>query len=451
LNRQPGLYVAQPRELESTTLSLTGARPVERLQDQTVYAIRTGSSVVVVPGALTRIILPGRSAESRSWNSKDTWVLAAPEHDSPILPTPRRTTGLRRPERQVMSRVAASFYWMGRYLERVHHQAYLISVIQTLETEELNSAERRHYRPVWNRLLPPPEKNSGSGGTSISNWHDRYRLLLAPEVGSVRWTFERALSNAEAVRESISPEAWAAIHELQLRFERKPYRESTAPAEAVKRTQRLAGATTRFIPQFFAMAANTMLADDGLRLCETGQMLERAVITALAAGSVGDIITTAAPASLPHAEGLELSALLRLLGTRDSYRRIYQQRAEAGLVLELLWGHPEAPRSVHYCLQRCRELLQPATHPEAGESDNILAAIDNLLLAIARTDWLALLPITGEDGPTSADRAARAADIEQAQDRLQGLLLGLHSQLSDSFFSHQLRIDRVSQPMLKGW
>ena len=64
--------------------------------------------------------------------------------------------------RQVTSRVAEAFYWMGRYLERAHHQAYLIQVVETLETEELNSAERKLYRPMWNRLLPPLEKSAGT-------------------------------------------------------------------------------------------------------------------------------------------------------------------------------------------------------------------------------------------------------------------------------------------------
>jgi hypothetical protein len=57
---------------------------------------------------------------------------------------------------------------MGRYFERAHHQAYLLNVIETLETEELNSAERRHYRPMWNRLLPPLEKTAGTSRRSIT-------------------------------------------------------------------------------------------------------------------------------------------------------------------------------------------------------------------------------------------------------------------------------------------
>ena len=57
------------------------------------------------------------------WTSKDSWVL----NDgltSPLLPQiGRRLPDVHLPSRQVTSRVAEAFYWIGRYLERAHHQA----------------------------------------------------------------------------------------------------------------------------------------------------------------------------------------------------------------------------------------------------------------------------------------------------------------------------------------
>src|SRR5271168_3541639 len=100
---------------------------------------------------------------------------------------------------------------MGRYLERAYHQAYLIQAIETLEREELNSAERRLYRPMWNALLPPLETAAGESRRSITTRADRYRLALLPEPGSVVRTFARAMTNAESIRESLSPEAMVTL------------------------------------------------------------------------------------------------------------------------------------------------------------------------------------------------------------------------------------------------
>ena len=118
-----------------------------------MFAVRSGDDFCVLPGALTRLHESASESDADETNSKDTWVLADPIAPAPAPRQPRRGGGdYYAPRRQVMSRVADSFYWMGRYLERAYHQAYLISVVETLETEELNSSERKHYRPIWNRL-----------------------------------------------------------------------------------------------------------------------------------------------------------------------------------------------------------------------------------------------------------------------------------------------------------
>ena len=170
----------------------------------------------VFPGALTRVYSQSDSHGEFGfgWTSKDSWVLGD-EVTSRLVPhfERRRFADTRLPARLVTSRVAEAFYWMGRYLERAHHQAYLISVMETLETEELNAAERRHYQPMWNRLLPPLEKSAGTSRRSITTRRDRYRLVLSPERGSVVSTFLRAVNNAESVQDSLSPEAWATMLE----------------------------------------------------------------------------------------------------------------------------------------------------------------------------------------------------------------------------------------------
>jgi uncharacterized alpha-E superfamily protein len=257
------------------------------------------------------------------------------------------------PAREVTSRVADAFYWMGRYLERAHHQAYLIQVVETLETEELNSAERKLYRPMWNRLLPPLEKSAGTSRLSMTTRLDRYKLTVLPDTGSVISTFLRAFANAESIQECLSPEAWAPLSSLRALFERARYREKIGEDDFVRTTRRVSETVTRRIPQFFAIAGNTMLADDGWRFCEMGEMIERAIITANSVLSVSDALTREA-----RATEIELSAFLRLLGTRDAYRRVFQMRAEPIPVLELLWQHSQAPRSVLRCLQRCLHLLR---------------------------------------------------------------------------------------------
>jgi len=457
IRKMPAHYVAQPHDEGATTVCYEGGKKVEYPQDHIVFAVRNGANFEVIPGALTRVHSPQATAGDFGfgWTSKDSWVLGDSVTE-PLLPAlARRLTETALPSRHATSRVAESFYWMGRYLERAHHQAYLISVIETLETEELNSAERRLYRPMWNRLLPPLEKSAGTSRRSIANLRDRYRLVLAPEPGSVVSTFRRAVYNAQSVQDSLSPEAWATISNLRTRFQRTRFREDLAEPEAVRTTRRLADFVTQLIPQFFAVSANTMLADDGWRFCEMGQMLARAIITANSIVSISKSLDWTPAANASHGAEIELSAFLRLLGSRDAYRRIYQMRAEPIPALEMLWQNPQVPRSVARCLTQCGNSLRESIAPELLSTSGAPAAIDALILRIQRIDWRVFVrPPQEEDRPApraSALSTPPAEGLAPLLDSLFAETLGIHDALADSFLNHQARIAAVSQPLLRGF
>lgn len=463
---QPARFIAQPRHEGATTLCFENGRARHHPADHIVFAIRAAETFQVLPGALTRVhSRPDAAGEfGREWTSKDTWVLG----DSP--PPPPGAKPVRRAEpsaaasRPVTSRVAESFYWMGRYLERARHQAYLISAVETLETEELNSAERKHYRPMWNRLLPPLEKSAGTSRRSIANRLDRYRLVLLPEPGSVFRTFLRAMTNAEAVQDSISPEAWATLNAIRICFEKTRFRKRIAESVAVRATRRVSTAVTELIPQFFAIAADTMLEDDGWRFCEIGKLLERAIITANAIVSIRSAFTETNGSKPAHARDIELSAFLRLLGTRDAYRRIFQMRAEPVPLLELLWQHPQVPRSVFHCLEQCEELLRRSIALELEASAHALSVIAGLTARIRAVDWSHFLQDAVEDeDPTSpnhrsspdtasaATHARRLGSPEKLDAILGELLdrtLELHAIIADSFLNHQAHIAQIS-PLAK--
>ncbi len=444
IRKEPSRYVAQRRIEGVATLRYEDGKAVETQQDHMVYASSIGNTYDVYPGALTRIF----DRSGGAWETKDTWVMG--QEDDVVQPArPRRAVELTSlPSRDVTSRMAESFYWLGRYLERAYQQAYLIQVVETLETEELNSAERKLYRPMWNRLLPPLEKSSGSSRRSITTRRDRYRLLLSKEPGTVISAFQRAMDNAESVQEALSPEAWATLSGLALVFQKTRLNPKISEDECARVARKLSETVTQRIPQFFAVASRTGLGDDGWRFCLVGEALERALHTVNAIVSISKSL--ARPA---HSVVIELSAFLRLLGTRDAYRRIFQMRSEPIAVLELLWQHPEAPRSVYRCLKTCRDLLAESAS-DSGGATKALNGIDLFMLKISRIDWTEYLPRVEEemaDAP-SAD-GGDAGDPQQLSAQIQRLLggtLNIHNLISDAFLSHQAIISEAEQPFLQG-
>ena len=271
VRRAPHLFVAQPMEDCAETLCFSQGKKTTRLQDHIVYGIRDGDRFDVFPGALTRISATenGRTESQHGGGGKDTWVL------QDVSTVTSETEPFRRPKilpaRPVTSRVAEGFYWLGRYLERAMNISKMIQVIETIEMEELTSAERRLYRPVWNRLLPPLEHAGKKGRRSMASPIERYRLMLdSSEMGSVISIVKKGMRNADSLREAISPEAWSALATLRGFFMRSRFRLEATDQEARRTTRRLSDTAVAVIPQFFATAQLSMLADDGWRFSRTG-------------------------------------------------------------------------------------------------------------------------------------------------------------------------------------
>jgi len=438
VRKRPGNYIAQPLERAGEEDDLLE-------QDHIVFALRHAEDrYEVFPGALTRVF--SRRQEKREWISKDSWVpaLSLEAEAEAAQSWTRNALEAHHPSREVTSRVAESFYWMGRYLERAYHQAYLIQAIETLESEELNVEERKLYQPMWNRLLPPLETTAGESRRSITTRADRYRLVLVPEPGTVVRTFTRAVANAESIRESLSPEALATLNRLRELFRRTRFRENLPEEECGQIARRLSETVIESIPQFFAIAERTVLGDDGWRFCEAGEMLERAIITAHAVRSISRSLVRP-----PLATEIQLSAFLRLLGTRDAYRRVYQMRAEPGPVIELLFRHPESPRSVLRCLTACAELLRKSAAPDQAGAGTALNGIESLIHQIKRIDWNEQLRLSLEG--EGVDKRGRPLEgIEKLLAHLTECTLGIHHLISDGFLSHQAFIAESVQPMLLG-
>jgi uncharacterized circularly permuted ATP-grasp superfamily protein/uncharacterized alpha-E superfamily protein len=452
LEDEPQNFVAQPREAGAATVCLDRKGSLDdRCQDHIVFALRCpGGDYEVFPGALTRVS-PEDSAFTASelgGGSKDTWVLATDREVGPRALVVNRTAEMHAPQGYVTSRVADSFYWLGRYLERAQSLAYMVGVVESLETEELNRAERQLYRPVWNRILPPLENRETGRKRGITSALERYHLVLdGREEGSVSSTLRRAVWNAGQIMECLSVEAYGVLNNLEGRFARARFRPEGDEAALALATQRFSNEAASGIAEFFGTAESTMLADRGWNFCLLGQQFERAVITANAGLTIFKSIARRMEklSELPeHAIEIELSAFLRLLGSRDAYRRVYQMRAEPVPVLQLLYDHPEMPRSVRRCLGRCASLLGSRDDNSPGMV-RTREALEDVMRLVAGAGWPAyLLPASaaaGEAGGGVQLDPARVGELIEVLADINDRTYGIHNVITDGFINHQILLD----------
>jgi len=438
----PARYVAQPQECDAQTISFQDGERRKSRQDHILFALRkSGGDIEVFPGALTRVSTKDSEFTSSELGggSKDTWVQVGLDKKSDEWDSSRQVDS-KIPLHGVTSRVAEAYYWLGRYLERAYDLAGMVSVIESLELEELNPTERMNYRPVWNRILPMLEGSGAASRRTISSPEGRYRLAFDPaETGSVINTIHRAFSNAESVLETLSLDAWGVMSGLRARFDAVDFRPD-APSETLANASREFCLFAReMIPRFFGTAKCTMLADDGWNFCEIGQLLERAAITANAVTSIAGPLLQSSLASLrPHAVEIRLSAFLRLLNSRDIYRRVYQMRIEPLPLLELLWTNPVAPRSVVRCLQGCAARIREGENILSPATDKALSAVETLIQQVQASDWEDLL---GRKKPGASKSA-----LQVHSDGLLQSLLGLHTVICDSFLNHQVLMHHETKP-----
>jgi uncharacterized circularly permuted ATP-grasp superfamily protein/uncharacterized alpha-E superfamily protein len=432
VRKTPHLFVAQPRDDTARTVSLVKNRQVERRQDHIVYGIRNGDRIELFPGALTRLSAKagGRTESEFGGGGKDTWVLRPPNELRPT-PHPFRPAQVLL-SRRVTSRVAEAFYWLGRYLERSQEMARMIQFVETVEMEELNAVQRKLYRPIWNHLLPPLDTPGKRGRRGISNVRERYRLVFEPDqAGSIASMIRMSVANAHSLREAISPEAWSVLSELQSRFDRKRLQPRISDTDARRLTRRLGQSVLSLVPQFIAVAQQTMLADDGWRFCELGLYLERAIGTANATYVVAQSIQQRAETR--QGLDIELSAFLRLLACRDAYRRIYQARSEPASVFGFLWQNSELPRSVMFCLQRCAHLLEASLPAVSSNAESGLTYLQGIIQQVRRLDWYAFFISEAEDTEQLVQSDELVALIGRLLDRIQEL----HHVITDHLLSHQ--------------
>ena len=450
LAASPQNYVAQPRDAGALTVCLGRKGGLDdRRQDHIVFALRcAGGDYEVFPGALTRVSLEdnGFTASELGGGSKDTWVLADDLQVGVRALVASRAADTRAHPR-VTSRVADSFYWLGRYLERAQSLAYMVGVVESLETEELNRAEQQLYRPVWNRILPPLEKAESGRRRSITTAVERYHLVLDKrEEGSLISTLQRAVWNARQIQECLSVEAFGVLNNIETLFARGRFRPARDEAMLTLGTQRLCAAATAGIAEFFGMAEATMLADRGWDFCRAGQQLERASITCNAGRAIFKSMARRLEKASPtaeHAVEIELSAFLRMLGSRDAYRRVYQMRAEPVPVLEMLYANDEMPRSVRRCLRECSRLLGAEDDDSPGMV-RTREALDAVVRLIEGCSWHGYLAAAGPGGKTGEDTGAilldpaRVPDLIAALDDIMARTLAVHDTLTDGLINHQI-------------
>ncbi|WP_448660493.1 alpha-E domain-containing protein [Sphingomonas sp. CJ99] len=268
----------------------------------------------------------------------------------------------------MLSRSAASLYWLGRYIERADFTARLVEA--TIRLDALSA--RPAGEAAWASALAVTyndERFAAAGHRLSPSDVARYLTVDGTHSGSIVHCLYMARDNARAVRTALTREAWAGINRAWLLFGNPANpgdpNVTLGLVEAVK-------AETRG----FEGAVHRMMKNEAVWFIRLGAAIERADNTAR-------LIDVKYHLLLPEGEkvgGLidrdQWTTILQTVSAVTAYRWLYSEGLKPSLVIDLLMTRGELPRSLAACVEEAVEMLSMLARRTGlqGEADRMARA-----------------------------------------------------------------------------
>jgi uncharacterized alpha-E superfamily protein len=258
----------------------------------------------------------------------------------------------------MLSRIAESLFWIGRYIERSDGTARILDVHLQLLLEDPWIEEDlacRSLLSVMGAEMPPEDSELTRADVLGILAVDR------AQPASIAYSLNAARENARRAREVISTELWEVLNTTRARMPRKVssdkvheffgwVRERSALAVGI-----IESATSR---------------DEAWLFFTLGRSIERADMTA----------RLLATRSLTEASGPSWTTILRSVGAYEAYLRTYRGVPSARNAAEFLLLDRLFPRSILFSVTRaeqCMRDIEPRTD-RVGVSDQALRLLGQI-------------------------------------------------------------------------
>lgn len=263
----------------------------------------------------------------------------------------------------MLSRIAESLYWIGRYNERADATARVLDVHLQRDQDDLGRELGYAGLLAAMGVQPPEGPLTAADVVDVLAYDSESSSSITAALHAVR-------ENARGAREIISAELWEA---LNVTFHGLAERRTAAAVLGPH-------VFFQYVRERTAMAsglvATTMVRDDGWRFLTFGAALERIDMTSRM------LSTPAIAAGRPSV----LTGLLRSVGGHDTFVRVYQGAVTADNVAEFLLRDKLFPRSVAFALgtaaHRLRDLDPLASEDRLGVSDDARRSIGQARAAL---------------------------------------------------------------------
>jgi uncharacterized alpha-E superfamily protein len=327
----------------------------------------------------------------------------------------------------MLSRVADSLYWMGRYLERADHVARQLDVHLTIVPEQAVEAARRRR----NRLIACLVRADYPAAAVQSDQDLAYLLTFDEDnPNSIVRCIAGGRENARQVREQVNSQMWEQINQLYLQMQTSSMAQIWAG-----QPHRFYHGINQDVYRLQGITDSRITRDQGWHFIQLGRYIERTSEVAdmldvdfrelyagprhIHAGNRGS--NGAQPASDPGYDEdavdqqtyLDWVGLLRGAAAYEAYSKMYTANVHPRTIIEFLLLNPSFPYSVHFginAVQRSLEAIGDATEMPKAARVYRLAGRLRAMLDYASVDEI----MESGLGLYLQDIQARCAEIHDA-------------------------------------
>lgn len=262
----------------------------------------------------------------------------------------------------MLSRVADSIYWLGRYVERAENVARTIDVNLQLQLDL--PGEDRPWEPVIR-----------TGGNAEDFFRKYSNATLKNALTFLTFDEENpssilrdvaiARENARTVRENIPSELWTVINHfyLQLTDENTPRKMLESPHEFFDSVK-------EFSQLVVGIMQSTLNHDEAWNFARIGRMIERADQTSRILDTKYFILLPDVSMVGMQLDNVQWTALLKSCSAFQMFRKQYSDVTPRH-VCEFLLLSKDFPRSVRYCLKEVMAGLRMVALPNRPDAQSL--------------------------------------------------------------------------------
>lgn len=279
----------------------------------------------------------------------------------------------------LLSRLAETMFWLGRYVERAEDLARVIIAHEQLYLDMPRDAS------TWRPLLELCGAELPAEGSSTFSSPGRVADLLVKSENnpaSIYRTLHNARENLRLSRPLLPKESW------QVLLATCDLLEALRPMASLTEVVRTLGRVVEHCQRLTGQIDGCMSRDEAYSFFQMGRMLERSDVTLRVIVMLAGVLTNR-DRSQPFANVRWLGTL-KYLAADHMFLRRYHARTEPLVAIRFLLFDPWFPRSVYRCLNEIEKELEVLPNsPEALELCRACHQKQSIVDAIAEPETYA--------------------------------------------------------------